>query len=293
LPTDWRYAARLWMLATLVVGTAAPAVAAAGPPASAAVSTSPPPSVRVEGERVTVDVANEELFDVLTRLAEQAGFRLTTDADLGRVTASFTVGSVEQALRRLVHDHELMLVYSPSPGQSGGTLTHVEVFASPASPERSRSAAWNAAERSAALSEIATLVHPSNRGRAEPRLVLLLDTSSDAQVRARAAWALGHTAGSLAGPALSRALADSAATVRLQAITAIRNVQGVRSIPAISGALRGDPDARVRRSAARTLGALGTPEAVEVLRTSSEDPDALVRREVERALRRAGASPSR
>ena len=287
---------RFWVLAALAAATmapATPAVAAAEAP-RAAVPQPAAPTVHVEGERVTVDVENAELSDVLAELAEQAGFQLATDADLGRVTAAFTVGSVEQALQRLVNDHELMLVYSASRGQTGGALTHVEVFASPASPEASRrGAASSAAQRSAALSEIATLVQPSERGRAEPRLVQLLDTASDADVRARATWALGQTAGPLAAPALARALADSAANVRLQAIAALRNVEGPRSIPAITGVLRGDPDARVRRSAARTLGTLGTPEAVEALRTSSEDPDALVRREIGRALRRSDTSSAR
>jgi len=293
-PAASRWVARLWVLATLVVAATAPAAAAAPGQPGASVPQPATPTVHVEGQRVTVDVSNAELSDVLAELAEQAGFQLTTDAELGRVTAAFTVGSVEQALRRLVHDHDLMLVYSPSSGQTGGALTQVEVFASTASPEASRrAAAWGAAQRSAALSEIATLVQPAERGRAEPRLVQLLDTASDAEVRARATWALGQTAGPLAAPALARALADSAANVRLQAIGAMRNVQGPRAIPAISGVLRGDPDARVRRSAARTLGTLGTSEAVEALRTSSEDPDALVRREVSRALQRAGASSPR
>jgi hypothetical protein len=274
--------------------SATAAVAAPGEPRAAAASQSATPSVHVEGERVTVEVSNEELLEVLTQLAEQAGFRLTSDADLGRVTASFTVGSVEQALHRLVHDHELMLVYSPSRGQPGGILTHVEVFASPESPDASRrAAAGSAAQRSAALSEIATLLQPPQRQRAEPRLVELLGTSPAAEVRARAAWALGQTAGPLAAPALARALGDSAANVRSQAVTALRNAQGVGSIPAISGALRADPDARVRRAAARMLGALGTSEAVEALRMSSEDPDTLVRREVRRALQRADASSPR
>src|SRR5688572_4995409 len=165
---------RFWMLATLAAAAMAPAthaVAAADVP-RASVPQTPAPTVHVEGQRVTVDVSNAELSDVLAELAGQAGFQLTTDADLGHVTTAFTVGSVEQALRRLVQDHEIMLVYSPSPGQTGGALTHVEVFASPASPEASRrAAASSAAERAAALSEIATLLQPAERGRAEPRLV--------------------------------------------------------------------------------------------------------------------------
>jgi hypothetical protein len=283
------------VLAALAASTVAPATpVVAAPEQPRAAASSATAGVLVDGERVTVDVTNEDLSDVLAQLAEQVGFRLTSDADLGRVTASFTVGSVEQALRRLVHDHDLMLVYSPSPGDAGGTLTHVEVFASTASPRTSpRGAVVDATERAATLSEITALVRPSERGRAEPRLVQLLDTSSDPEVRARAAWALGHTAGALAAPALTRALRDSAATVRTQAISALRNVQGLQSIPAISGVLHGDPDARVRRTAARALGALGTAEAIEALRTSSGDPDPLVRRDVDRALRRRSATPPR
>jgi len=64
-----------------------------------------------EGERNPDDV---DLADVLAQLGARAGFRVRTSASLGRVTATFTAVSVEQALRRLVQDHELMLIHSPA-----------------------------------------------------------------------------------------------------------------------------------------------------------------------------------
>jgi len=64
-----------------------------------------------EGEPNPDDV---DLADVLAPLGARAGFRVRTSASLGRVTATFTAVSVEQALRRLVQDHELMLIHSPA-----------------------------------------------------------------------------------------------------------------------------------------------------------------------------------
>ena len=63
---------------------------------------------------VTIDAHDADLADVLAQFGARAGFRVRTSGSLGRVTATFTAVSVEQALRRLVQDHELMLLYSPA-----------------------------------------------------------------------------------------------------------------------------------------------------------------------------------
>ena len=75
------------------------------------VVVAPPELVVIEAGRVTVDAHDADLADVLAQLGARAGFRVRTSGALGRLTATFTAVSVEQALRRLVQDHELMLVY--------------------------------------------------------------------------------------------------------------------------------------------------------------------------------------
>jgi hypothetical protein len=68
---------------------------------------------------------------VLSELGARAEFRLRISGPLGRVTGTFTAMSVEQALRRLVEDHELMLIYSASPGEDARPkLIQADVFAS-------------------------------------------------------------------------------------------------------------------------------------------------------------------
>jgi hypothetical protein len=101
-----------------MAGPASALPATTGDPVSndvpASVVLAPPEVVVIEEGRVTVDAHDADLADVLAQLGARAGFRVRTSASLGRVTATFTAVSVEQALRRLVQDHELMLIHSPA-----------------------------------------------------------------------------------------------------------------------------------------------------------------------------------
>src|SRR5262245_45960348 len=101
------------------------------PAASAAPAGGASPAtqlVSIESGRVTIDARDAELTEVLSKLAELAGFQLTTRGELGRITATFTVPSVERALQRLAQDHELMLIYGRSGGGADPDLTEVAVF---------------------------------------------------------------------------------------------------------------------------------------------------------------------
>ena len=116
-------AARVVLAFVLVVRLAAHASAlpaTVGDPVAndAPVVAAPPELVVIEEGRVTVDAHDADLADVLAQLGARAGFRVRTSGSLGRVTATFTAVSVEQALRRLVQDHELMLVYSATSNAS-------------------------------------------------------------------------------------------------------------------------------------------------------------------------------
>src|SRR5580765_4636349 len=189
------------------VATDAPAVAA---PAELAV---------IEEGRVTVDAHDADLADVLAQLGARAGFRVRTSGSLGRVTDTFTAMSVEQALRRLVQDHELMLVYSSASDASvRPTLIQADVFASAPSAAQERAASeMLGRQRAGLLAEIDRLTRSRDVARGAPRLAELLGTAPDSIVRARAASALAALHGPLSGSALVRALGDSAPDVRVQA----------------------------------------------------------------------------
>ena len=279
---------RTWGVVILIgvgsIGPAPPATGAAGQPPSDVVAAAP--VVAVENHVVTVDIIDAELADVLSQLAQQAGFQLAITGQLGRVTAAFTRASVEEALRQLVHDHELMLIYRAPDGEHGPLqLVQVDVFAG--TPSRRGPVALTATQRTTMLAEVSQLVAAADRPYAIQRLTELVG-SADPTVRARAAWALGRVGGPQAAVALAAATRDQARDVRVQAVYALRSAQAAGAVPTLGNLLLNDPDARVRRAAARVLGSLPGSEATSALTAATHDDDVMVRREVAGALRRRG-----
>lgn len=239
------------------------------------------PVVAIAGGTLTVDLHHAELESVLREIATRAAFDLKTSGQLGRVTATFTGVPLEEGLRRLAPEHELMLVYRAPSGGAAASLVGVRVFAG-TRPNDPRSAA-------ADLAEIRGLLRSGGSQEGAARLADLLG-APDSTVRARAAAALGTVGGMNAEAPLTAALSDQAAEVRVQAVNALRRVAGARAIPALQGLLVRDPDPAVRRAAARTLGMLREAPATSALTAAAADPDASVRQEVARALRRHGVA---
>jgi hypothetical protein len=246
------------------------------------IDAAPPASIAVEHGRLSVEVRDADLGEVLQEIAERAGFHLTATGRLGRVTASFSGVPIEEGLRRVAPDCELMLVYqAPDAKRADQRLVDVRVFAGSPSNDPVRAAA--------ALAEIGRLVQTRANPSAIARLTELLGVAPDASVRSRAAWALGRAGGRAAESALTMALSDQAADVRIQVLHALQLVEGVRAIQAFQSLLLRDPDARVRLAAARALEALPTPSAMAALSAAASDADPSVRREVAAALQRRSA----
>jgi hypothetical protein len=183
--------ARRWLVAACLGAASVLGWTAVAAPADAPKVPAPPGQVvMVEGERLTVDLRSAELAGVLFQVAKAAGFHLTTTGELGRVTAAFSAQTVEDGLRRLVQDHEMMLVYGPARRSAGpAVLMEVQVFsATPGGGAAAAPAAGDAGSETAANAEIAGLVRARDAERGVPRVAELLATSSDSVVRGRAVW---------------------------------------------------------------------------------------------------------
>jgi hypothetical protein len=241
---------------------------------------SPAPVVRFDDGKLSVDAHDVELSELLQQIAGLVGFQLTTTGQLRRVTAIFSDVPLEEGLRRLVQDHELMLVYRPpGNGRTGAKLVGAHVFAGTELRDPSQTAQ--------ALEEINQVLHSGRDERNVPRLSRFL-SYPDLAVRARAIQALALMGGASAVSALERALSDQAPQVRLQAIYGLRRLSGVQAIPALADLLLRDPEVMVRRAAAGSLATLREPSATSALQAAANDPDPSVRLEVSRALQRHG-----
>ena len=277
---SWRLPGIAIAIVCAVLGSPSPARTADPSQGRPSAPMSPIPLVVVEERKLTVDLHHAELESVLREIAEHAAFDLRTSGQLGRVTATFAGLSLEEALRRLAPDHELMLVYRAAAGRDEPSLVEVRVFAG-SNPDDPRRAA-------ADLAEINQLLRGGRGQGGTARLADLLGATASTAVRTRAALALGQIGGPGAEAALTGALNDPAAEVRVQAVHALRRVAGARAIPALQGLLLRDPDPPVRRAAARTLGMFRETSVRSALTAATTDPDAAVRQEVTRALRRHG-----
>lgn len=125
---------------------------------------------------------------------------------------------------------------------------------------------------------------------ARPELESLLGTDTDPSVRSAAAEALGRLGDCAAVPALIAALADPDARIRAAAAGALGELHDPR-VPALV-ALLGDQseDVEVRWQAARSLGAIGAPEASQVLLEALKDDSEELRSAAAAALGRIGGA---
>ena len=104
-----------------------------------------------------------------------------------------------------------------------------------------------------------------------------------AEVRDRAAWALGELEEPAAVPALVRALGDSDAAVREKAAWALGEIEEPSAVPALTAALK-DGDLKLRRMAAWALGEIEDASAIPGLVAALKDNDTQLRSKTAWAL---------
>jgi hypothetical protein len=276
-------------VATLALALLA-GLAVGAPRAGAQAPAAPTADVTVRDGRVSLDVRDVPLGELLRLIGERAGVRMNVDGRFATpVTRAFTEVPLESAIRRLARGHSLSFAYA-APADRGGRPRLAEVWVIEGTPAAPRAAPAVRAERARRLQVVSALGR-----RRDPAAVAelggILARDGDPLVRARAASALGATRDARAAAALTAALGDPEATVRLAAVSALRRSVGEESADGLARVLAGDPDPRVRRLAATLLGSLRSPIAESALRAGAGDADASVRASAAAALARWSRAP--
>jgi HEAT repeat protein len=268
---------RRWRLAPLGLAAAVFSLGLALDRADAARAAEPRPDVTVREGRLTVDVQDAPLAEVLRAIGEKSRVRVTVGDDVdARITAALAGVPLDEGIRRLARGHSLVAVYR-APGDDPGAaeLTEVRVYApfpgAAPSPGQlgaaSRLEAPGAASRSAAGAGAAGVpsvplriqgVRRFAMMRSEavvPPLAQALTADRDPQVRAEAAIALATVGGEAALSALLEAAADENMAVRLRVADALGQFQDDRARATLDQMSRGDGEPQVRRRAASILAA--------------------------------------
>jgi HEAT repeat protein len=111
-------------------------------------------------------------------------------------------------------------------------------------------------------------------------------TDNHPAVRKAALTALGQLGTSETVPAVIKALDDGDRVVRCHAALALGSLGDERALMPLISVLHGDPYNVARRSAANSLGEIGSLKALRALKAAREDPDPQVRMAAESAVKR-------
>lgn len=218
-------------------------------PAGAAAAT-----VTFADGRVAVKADQEPLREVLDQVARAAGVRIQVHPSRSeRVTADLPPTPVDEAVRRLVQDRDVIFVFEEAPAGSGRQrLVAAKVFAKGTGP------ASRPARRPAAP--------PVTRLPDEQYQKLQAELAAAEELtRADAVTALARSRDPRAVGLIAPRLRDAEEGVRLTAVEALRDLGGPTAVAALARALEAETSPPVRVEMARALAGLGGPEARGVL----------------------------
>lgn len=316
---------RLWQRCLAVGLCLAVIPAAAAHEHGASPATPPAPSVEVARGLLTLHTDGAPLGEVLRAIGAAGGFEVVLRGGLTTpVREWFADRPLEDALRRLVAGHSVVIVHEASDPASGAAApAKIWVIenrsaanagsAQPTVPIAAEDQPGDADDDAigrASLCEGGRGVPPSTGGdllfvvgkpcpatrmpapkAGSPAVREAIETASrafanhDATVRSRAVAALTRLEGPSARRLLrERALADDDVGLRTQALNALARSEGERAIDVLAQALRQDPEPKVRINAIRALGRLGGDWARRTLERAARDLDPAISLAAERAL---------
>jgi HEAT repeats len=274
--------------------------------------------VQIEGERITADLSQVPIADVLRAVAERTGARLTIRGDLGTVRPqAFSRVPLADALPQLARPNGVLLQFAPAegggrrliairavaPGAIGQpvatahTLTPPRVRKTPMShrdPRRGLPAGlWDYDKGEAALPDVEKRIAQlgdiaRTRGQAAmAAITYVLVADPDPQARTAAIRYLATLQSSPEGrQALIQAVADADPQVRTEALRMLSQDPRNKPIALLAQVIKGDADRQVRLAAIENLSGNDGELARAVLEGALADEDAEMREAAKQAMAR-------
>ncbi len=286
--------------------------------------------VVLEAGRLTIDVREAPLSEVLRAIGEQAKVAVKGNPlPTARVTMTFDSTPLDDGIKRLLQGVSYVLIYSPAEDQGAGQRALVEIWllGSYLGSETARAEAralTTPVERDqpATASAVASVTEPSTPPIAEwiwralerpevsarvraiqmlgrerhptaiNALVQILREDAEPVARQHAATALATIGGQEAAAAFGSALEDLDPFVRIRAVQGLSQIEGEKAVDQLETTLESDTDFRVRREAVRALSRLSGDQALQALERAVSHRDGLIRSEAAAALARQQGQPT-
>lgn len=243
-------------------------------PSLANTSGEPAPTIQLHQHAglFTLQTNHAPLQQVLTSLAEHAGFDLRIHGDLGTVQHSGEYHQVTllTLVRTVTSDYNTVMLYrTDAANPAHKQLAALRIFApSPTNVTQSTVATQiRAIDRLEGLtqSDVVTSLRDTLRQAHEPR------------VRVRAVHALEDIGGADIVPHLEAALADQSPLVRAELATAFGNIQHPNALLALGQLLFGDKEPKVRLAALHSLQTRADPAGRSFVQSALQDQSQQVR----------------
>jgi HEAT repeat protein len=244
-----------------------------------------PPSIEiaVEQGRLSVDVRDAPLDEVLLAVGEEAGIAIEIRGDLtAHVTHSFADLPLDEGIRRLLRGHSYTL------SGDAERSRRIEISILTSYRTEAVAAAGNASTPGDDQDRLQRIRALAGRKDAEAiaELSRLAGGDPNPVVRGQAIAALGRLKTQEASLPLTLALSDPSAAVRMQALRGVKSLKGAAAFADLQAIAGYDPDAAVRRQAVRLVSDIRNPEVPWLLEQAAADSDAAVSQEAKRAARR-------
>lgn len=251
--------------------------------AEAETSAPPPIEVAFEQDRLTVDVREAPLDEVLQAVAEEAGVIIEIRGDLtAHVTHSFADLPFDEGIRRLLRGHSYIL------SGDAERSRRIEISILTSHREEAPATTGNVStpddERNA-LQRIRALAGRKDAD-AVAELSRLAGSDPSPVVRSQALAALGRLRIPEASAPVTLALTDESAAVRIQALRSAKSLKGATAISDLQAIATHDPDPAVRKQAVRLMTDIRNPEVPWLLEQATADSDPAVSQEARKAARR-------
>jgi hypothetical protein len=239
--------------------------------------------VAVEQGRLTVDVRDAPLDEVLLAVGEEAGIAIEIRGDLTvPVTSSFADLPVDEGIRRLLRGFSYTLAGDAERSR------RIEISILTSHRTETEAAAGDISKPKDEGERLRRIGALAGRKDAEAiaELSRLAGSDPSPAVRLQAVAALGRLRTPEASVPVTLALTDESAAVRIQALRSVKYLKSTAALSDLQAIATHDPDPAVRRQAVRLMTDIRNPEVPWLLEQAAADNDPGVSQEAKRAARR-------